>query len=47
MDGDQPIDDAGTLADLPFQLASARGAGGGDLLEADGGGRQVRADRPD
>ena len=46
VDGDQAVDDAGALADLPPQLPAARGARGGDLLEADGGGRQVRADRP-
>jgi hypothetical protein len=46
VDGDQPVDDAGVLADLPPQLAAARAARGGDLLEADGGGRQVRADCP-
>src|ERR1035437_9682116 len=46
VDGDQPDDHAGTFADLPSQLPAARAARGGDLLEADGGGRQVRADRP-
>jgi hypothetical protein len=47
MNGDQPIDDAGALADPPFQFPASGTARGGDLLEADSAGREVRADRPD
>ena len=43
---DQPVDDAGPLAEPGPQFPAAGVAGCGDLLEADGAVGQVGADRP-
>jgi hypothetical protein len=46
VDGDEPVDDAGAFAEAAGEIAAARVAGGGDLLEADGGSGEFGADRP-
>jgi hypothetical protein len=46
VDGDEPVDDAGAVADLLAQFPAARAARGGDVLEADGDCCEVGADRP-
>ena len=44
--GQQPVHDAGPLAQAAGQAAPAGVAGGGDVLEADGGPGELGADRP-